>query len=245
MITDTIGHAEAHAGIGAPRDGLGLASLLGADAGIGACRVDQAHHRQREAVGHLHQPLRLAVALRPRHAEIVLDPAFGVGALFVPDDHRRAALEPSDAADDRLVLAEVAVAGERREILHQPVDIVAEMRPLGMPGDLRLLPGGELRIGLLQRLLRLGLELGELLLDGHRALLGGERFELGDLAFKLGNRLFEIEISAHLAEGGPSDPSRAGCRVKARRERALLSGLGAKPVNRQHPPRAPNLAPFG
>ena len=71
--------------------------------------------------------LSLAVAFRPSHAEIVLDPAFGVGALFMPDDHGRAALEPSDAADDRLVLAEVAVACKRREILRQPVDIVAEV----------------------------------------------------------------------------------------------------------------------
>ena len=81
------------------------------------------------------------------------------------DDHRRAALEPPDAADDRLVLAEIAVAGERREILHEPVDVVAEMGPLRVPCDLRLLPGGELGIGLFQGVARLRLELGELLLN--------------------------------------------------------------------------------
>ena len=129
------------------------------------------------------------------------------------DDHRRAAIEPSDAADDRLVLAEIAVAGERREILHEPVDVVAEMRPLRVPCDLRLLPGGELGIGLFQGVARLGLELGELLLNRNGALLGGERPELGDLTFKLGNRLFEIEISAHLAKDGPSNPRPAGRRA--------------------------------
>ena len=138
----------------------------------------------------------------------------------MPDDHGRAALEASDAADDRLVLGEEAVAGERGEILNEPVDVVAEMRPLGVAGDLRLLPGGQLGIGLLQSFARLGFELGKLLLDGHGVLLGGERFELGDLAFKLGNRLFEIEISAHLAKGGPWDPSSTGCRAEWRRERA-------------------------
>ena len=71
----------------------------------------------------------------------------------------------ADAADDRLVLAEIAVAGERREILDQPVDVVPEMRPLRMPGDLRLLPGGQLGIGLFQRVARLGLELGEFLVN--------------------------------------------------------------------------------
>src|SRR5207342_752122 len=103
------GHAEGEAGIAAAGDGLRLPSLLGADAGIGACRVDQAYDGKREAVGHLHETLGLAVALWPRHAEIVLDPAFGVGAFLVPDDHGRASLEASDAADDRLVLGEEAV----------------------------------------------------------------------------------------------------------------------------------------
>jgi hypothetical protein len=44
-------------------------------------------------------------------------------------------------------------------------------------------------------------------------LLGGERLELGDFAFKLGNGFFEIEISAHLAKGGPWDPSSTGRRA--------------------------------
>ena len=82
---------------------------------------------------------------------------------------------------------------------HQRVDVMPEMRALGMAGDLRLLPRRQLGIGLLQGLARLGLELGELLLDRDRALLGGKRLQLGDLAFKLGDRLFEIEISAHPA----------------------------------------------
>ena len=70
-------HAEIEAGLGRARDRLGLAALLGVDAGIGAGGVDQRQHRDVEAVGHLHQPHRLAVALRPRHAEIVLEPALG------------------------------------------------------------------------------------------------------------------------------------------------------------------------
>ena len=83
-----------------------------------------------------------------------------------------------------------------------------------MPRDLRLLPGGERRIGLLQSLLRLGLQLGELLLDGHGVLVGGERFQLGDLTFKLGNRLFEIEVCAHVAKGGPTNPQTSGLPLK-------------------------------
>ena len=113
------------------------------------------------------------------------------------EDHHGAAREPADAADNGLILGEEAVSGERREILDQRLDVVAEMRTFGMARNLRLLPGGELGIGLLKGLPGLPLELGKLLLDGNRVLLAGERFQLGDLAFELGNRLFEIEIGAH------------------------------------------------
>ena len=107
-------HAEIEAGLGRARDRLGLAALLGVDAGIGAGGVDQRQHRNVETVGHLHQPHRLAVALRPRHAEIVLEPALGGRALLVADDADALAAEAAEAADDRLVVAELAVAGERR-----------------------------------------------------------------------------------------------------------------------------------
>ena len=201
MMTETSGTPTAEAAIGGAGDGLGLAPLLGADAGIGAGRIDEAHHGKLEAVGHLHQPHRLAVAFGPRHAEIVLDAAFGVGALLMADQHHRAAGQAADAADDGLVLAEIAVAGERGEVLDQRIDVMPEMRALGMAGDLRLLPRRQLGIGFLQGFARLGLELGEFLFDRDRALLGGERFQLGDLALQLGDGLFEIEISTHPARG--------------------------------------------
>ena len=64
-----------------------------------------------------------------------------------PMHHDRAAAKPADAAHDGLVLGEVAVAGERREILDQGADEVEAMRPLGVARDLRLLPGRELGVG--------------------------------------------------------------------------------------------------
>ncbi len=119
------------------------------------------------------------------------------------DDHHRAAREAPDAAENGLVLGERAVAGERREVLHQTIDVVTEVRTLGVAGDLRLLPGRELRVGLFQGLLGFAFELGKLLLDRHGALLGRERLQLGDLAFELGDRFFEIEIGAHPALAWP------------------------------------------
>ena len=64
-------HPERQAAIRGTGDRLGLAALFGADAGIGAGRIDQRQHRQSEFVGQIHQPDRLAIALGPRHAEIV------------------------------------------------------------------------------------------------------------------------------------------------------------------------------
>ena len=62
------------------------------------------------------------------------------------DDADALAAEAAEAADDRLVLAEFAVAGERREIGDQAVDVIEAMRPLRMARDLRLLPGRQLGI---------------------------------------------------------------------------------------------------
>ncbi len=107
-----IGHADAQTGFRRARDRFGLAALLGANAGIGAGGVDQRDHRNFEVVGHVHQPHRLAIALRPRHAEIVLEPALGVGAFFVADDADALAAEAAEAADNGRVLA--VACGRRR-----------------------------------------------------------------------------------------------------------------------------------
>ncbi len=86
-------HAERKAFLGRAGDRLGLAALLGLDAGKGAGRVDQGDHRQAETVGQVHQPDRLAIAFGPGHAEIVLEAAGGVVA-FLLADHARSCGRP-------------------------------------------------------------------------------------------------------------------------------------------------------
>jgi len=54
-------------------DGLGLAAFLGADAGIRTRRIDEREQGQAEFLGELHEPQRLAVTLRPWHAEVAMD----------------------------------------------------------------------------------------------------------------------------------------------------------------------------
>ena len=72
---------------------LVLAAFLRADAGVGAGGVDEGQQRQLEAFGQLHQPQRLAVTLRARHAEVAAHLGLGVAALLVADDHHRAAVD--------------------------------------------------------------------------------------------------------------------------------------------------------
>src|SRR3546814_3468616 len=90
-------------------DRLRLTALLGADAGIGAGRVDQGDDRQMKAVGQLHQTARLAIALGPRHSEVMGDAGVGIGALLMPDDDAGPAAEPAEATENRLEIGRAHV----------------------------------------------------------------------------------------------------------------------------------------
>ena len=71
------------------------------------------------------------------------------------------------------------------------------MRPLRMARHLRLLPGRELGIELLERERRLDLEPVDLLADGDRVAGLGHGAQFLDLGLQFGHRLFEVEIGAH------------------------------------------------
>ena len=197
ITSGDIGNAEAQLRLGRAGDGLGLAALFRLDARIGAGGVDEGDHRQPEAVGHLHQAHGLAIALGPGHAEIVPDAGLGVVALFLAHDADGLAAEAPEAADDGLVLGELAVAGERREFGDEAGAVIDEMRPLGMARDEGLLPGRELGIELLEGVGGLDLQARDVVGDGDGVPVLTERPKLLDLGFKLGDGLFEIEITAH------------------------------------------------
>ena len=125
------------------------------------------------------------------------------------------AAEAADAGDDRRVLGEFPVAGERGEILDQPLGVVDEMRPVRVAGDLRLLPGREPGVDVGKRLVGPRFQAVDLLVDGDGVTLVAERLELLDLALEVGNRLFEVEIGAHplsrtSGPGRSPPPLRAG-----------------------------------
>ena len=143
-------------------DGLGLAALLGADAGIGAGSIDQGDDREAEFLGCLHHPERLPVAFRVGLAEVPGDPFPCAPALLVPDEGGGLALVEAQAGDDGRIIGETPVAVHLGEILHQAGDVVQGVRTLGMAGHLDDLGGGQVGADLGPLLGDLPAEVGDL-----------------------------------------------------------------------------------
>ena len=114
----------------------------------------------------------------------------------MPDQHHAPPVDASQTADDRRVVGEGPVAGERQEIVGDAGEIILKMRPFRMPRDLRLLPRRQLGISVAQQLVGLALKLADLCIDVDRTAARGLA-QLGDAGFKLRNRLFEIEVGQH------------------------------------------------
>src|SRR2546426_8243398 len=173
-------------------DGCRLAALLGVDPRVGAGRVDEGEHRERELLGQLHQAQRLAVALGLGHAEVAQDLLLGIAALLVADDHAGRVAEARQAADDRGVVGEGAVAVQLLEMREQHLHIIQRVRPLRMARHLRHLPGRQLAVDVLgKRLAALGEPL-DLLRDVDRGVVRHVA-QLLDALLELGDRLLEFE----------------------------------------------------
>ena len=125
------GHEPDRAG-----DRVGDAAFLGLGAGMGAGDVDERHDRQAEPLGELHDPHRLAVALGVGHPEVAPDVLVRLGALLLADDDEPPAVDPGESRDDRLVVAERAVAVELDELVGHRRHELERVRPLDVPGEL-------------------------------------------------------------------------------------------------------------
>ena len=98
--------------------------------GIRRRRVDEHDDRPAELLRQPHRAQRLAVALRPRVAEVAEDLLLGVAALDVADEQHRLALVVGEAGHDRVIVGEAAVAVDLGEPGEQPLDEVLEARPV-------------------------------------------------------------------------------------------------------------------
>src|SRR5262245_29954610 len=188
------GRAEARHLPQVARDGLPLPALFGAEAGIGARRVDEGHDGLTELGPELHQAERLTIAFGVRHPEVAGDVLASVAALLMPDHHHRLPLEAREAAHDGLVVAVDAVAVELHEVLEEQADEVEGVRPLRVAGDLRPLPGGETSVDLLLEPAETLLELADLVARRLRVRRGAQ---LAQALFDLDERAFEVKLVRH------------------------------------------------
>ena len=155
------GHREQVSG-----NGPGLAAFLGSDARIGSRRIDKRDDRAFEFLGQLHQPQGFSIAFRIGHAEISFDPLLEALSFFMTDDANGPAAERGKSADDGLIVSEGSVAVEFEKVVAHVLHIVQDRRALGVAGDLRLLPGGQVVEDFLLRLGQPGLENADQPRDG-------------------------------------------------------------------------------
>ena len=172
-------------------DDLRLAAFLGADARIGAGRVDQADDRQAVLRGQLHLEDRLAVALGMGTAEVAGAPFFVGAALLMADDQHLVLIELGEAGEDRPVVAKAAVAVQFDELVEHQREIVGRVGPVLVPGDLHDLPRRQVGIDLgasFRRSRAAAAQLFVLLRRTHR-----ELFQRAATPLEFQDRLFKIE----------------------------------------------------
>ena len=166
--------------------------LLGADAGIGARRIDEGHQRQTKSLRQPHQAQSLAIALGLGHAVVAAHALLGVAALLVTDEHHRAILEPRGTADDGEIVAIHAIAMQLLEVFEDETGVVERVGTLRVARQLCDLPGRQVRENGLRELFALLLEAGDFFLDVDRG-ARGNMFQFLDFGFQLGDGLLEIE----------------------------------------------------
>lgn len=142
--------------------------------------------------GETHQALGLAIAFRTRHPEVARGALLRVTALLVTDHHARMAAEAREAADDRHVVRECAVAVQLVKIGKQFRNVIERVRTLRMPRDLRDLPRRQVRVEVFRQLLAFLRQPLDFFrnVDSRVVLHESQLFDLG---LEFGDRLFEIQ----------------------------------------------------
>src|SRR5690606_677047 len=111
-------------------------------------------HRNTEPIRHLHHPDRLAVTLRARTTELVLETRLGVVTSLQTKYRDRLTVEPRQAGNHGIILAKCTVTCQRCKVGEQLADIVEAVRSVRMTRDLDLLPWRQLFVDISQRIAR-------------------------------------------------------------------------------------------
>jgi len=116
-----------------------------------------------------------------------------VAPLLVTDHDHRLPIEAREAADDGRIVAEQTVAVQLGEFLQQQLAPVARVGTLGVPRQLRALPGREAGVRALALALEAFLQARDLV--GVRRVVG--RLEGRDADLQLQERLLEVQRVRH------------------------------------------------
>ena len=171
---------------------LGLAALLGVNAGVGTRCVDKGEHRQLEFFSGFHQAQRLAVTLGLAHAEIAQPALLGVAAFLLANHHTGCAVKSRQTTNDAEVVRKMAVTVQLHKMGEQFVHIVHGVRALGVAGNLGDLPGRQITVDVFGKLLAFFGQLVDFSRDVYRG-LGLHIAQFFNLVFQLGNWSLEIK----------------------------------------------------
>ncbi len=150
-----------------------MPTLLGADTGIGAGRIDKGHDRAVELFRHPHEAKGLPIPFRIGHAEVALHAFFESLAFLMTDNHHRSIVESGKSSHDGPIISEHTVAVQLEKISCQLIDIIQRAWALRVAGQLRSLPGGQVFVELVFDLRQLGAQLPDVVL--RRRLAAGGR----------------------------------------------------------------------
>ena len=173
-------------------NGLALPAFFGADARIGARRIDKGKHRQFESLRKLHDTQGLAITFRSGHAVVPVNALLDIPALLVSYQRDRFALEPGNAGHYRGVVGKITITVQLDKIGKYPAHVVQGIGPEGMPGYLGDLPGVKCRKNCLGQVLAAFLQAGNLIVDIKFAAVT-DMAQLLDLRLQFGYRLLKIK----------------------------------------------------
>ena len=170
-------------------DHLGLATLLGADAWVGAGVSIRRDDGKSEFGREFHFCNRLAIPLGMGATIVAGDAFLQVFSFLMANEHDLVFAQLGHASANRPIVAERPVAVQFDKIVEHKLDVVGGHRPLGMPRDLNDLPGLELVVDLSHQVDAFAPQTANFV--ARRCTVGGGALELGKPPLQLVDGLLE------------------------------------------------------
>src|SRR5208282_3775213 len=110
------------------RDRFVLSAFFGAQSVVGSLSIDESDDWQPETIGQFEHATGLAIAFRPRTAEVALDTICGALAALMPHDGDLMLAEVAEPRHDRAVIGEAPIAVKLDEVADQRINVIERLR---------------------------------------------------------------------------------------------------------------------